>query len=234
MKSDRLGKLKSLYSQRRKLFQTPFLYQWHSARRHSNASNCVSSSISGTRSAIHAAHNMTIVGQLRKASTRTSLLTSWSLLANYRPMRTWEGWATEKDPYLVDQTVQTVLQHWHTLPSYDGGCSQSIQRWSQGHHTSRECGWMQILYQLVPVSKYLTENRTYQYTQRTPEDRDVAAHFSKQALWMLLPQAAWHQTSASSGSNSMKQIGQSPSIGFRLPSFASAWGDWARLKGDPW
>lgn len=45
----------------------------------------------------------------------------------------------------------------------------------------------------------------------------LLAHCSKQGLWMLLPQAALHQTISSfSGSNSVKQMGQSPEISLRL------------------
>jgi hypothetical protein len=64
---------------------------------------------------------------------------------------------------------------------------------------------------------------TYQYIQRTPFGRCVTAHRWKQTLCTLLPQAALHQTISSVfGSNSMKQIGQSPSIGFLFPDVSSA------------
>ena len=45
----------------------------------------------------------------------------------------------------------------------------------------------------------------------------LLAHCSKHILWMLLPQAALHHTISSfSGSNSVKQMGQSPEISLRL------------------
>ena len=62
----------------------------------------------------------------------------------------------------------------------------------------------------------------------------MTAHCSKQCLWMLLPQAALHHTIDSLGSNSMKQMGQSPSTGFRLPllSWASASAAFTLLRGE--
>ena len=45
----------------------------------------------------------------------------------------------------------------------------------------------------------------------------LLAHCSKHVLWMLFPQAALHQTISSfSGSNSVKQMGQSPETSLRL------------------
>lgn len=76
---------------------------------------------------------------------------------------------------------------------------------------------------------------TYQKTQRTPCARWVAAHLSKHGLWMLFPHAALHQTISSlAGSNSIKQMGQSSSMGFRLPAVLSSGLVGWRLRGEPW
>ena len=53
--------------------------------------------------------------------------------------------------------------------------------------------------------------------QLTPLPDLLLAHCSKHVLWMLFPQAALHHTISSlSGSNSVKQMGQSPEISLRL------------------
>lgn len=76
---------------------------------------------------------------------------------------------------------------------------------------------------------------THQYTQRTPFARCVVAHRWKQTLCTLLPQAALHQTISSAfGSNSMKQIGQSPSIGFLFLDVSSAEAFSFEFRGAPW
>lgn len=67
----------------------------------------------------------------------------------------------------------------------------------------------------------LIEMAAHQYTHLTPDcPFRLLAHCSKQVLWMLFPQAALHQTISSfSGSNSVKQTGQSPETSLRLDGF---------------
>jgi hypothetical protein len=61
------------------------------------------------------------------------------------------------------------------------------------------------------------EGMIYQYTHLTSFPLRLIAHCSKHPLWILFPQAALHQTISSvSGSNSVKQIGQSPLISLRF------------------
>lgn len=67
--------------------------------------------------------------------------------------------------------------------------------------------------QSVPQDRGLS----YQYTHRISFPAWLLAHCSKHSLCKLFPHAARHQTMSSvSGSNSVKQIGQSPEASLRL------------------
>lgn len=68
------------------------------------------------------------------------------------------------------------------------------------------------------MKKGFQKGLAHQYTHRIPTSPvRLLAHCSKQVLCTLFPQAALHQTISSvSGSNSVKQTGQSPEISLRL------------------
>lgn len=87
--------------------------------------------------------------------------------------------------------------------------------------------------------------KIYQNTQRTSvREFWLLAHCSKQVLWILFPHAALHHTISSlPGSNSVKQIGQSPEISLRLLLWPeepgscgdacwddSSWGAWEKIS----